>query len=297
MCTNSTRIFCEKKKTAQTGGGKDKIMSLLIPEKLPDCIDKPVEKLLTPLAENAGKTLGDLWFLVMGGISNAADMRRAKYAANLAKLKTSLENKIDAIPLDQRVEPDIQISCQALEDAKYCAENEDIREMFTELISATMDKRSSALVHPSFSGILKQMTTDEAKFLLKIRENTVLPVCNIISTHKDSEIYNVLFCDLYFETIEPFETEIYDNAFIISVLSRQGLIDVSYSKKLANKSAYEVFENSLFFKSKSEWEENRGVAVNLEKGSIFLTSAGKRFLQVCCPTPKSDECDVISSTD
>lgn len=271
-------------------------MSLLIPEDLPDCIDKPIEEAITPVAQGIGKTISDLWFLAMGGISQIADKKRIKYAHDLEELKKSLEKKTDDIPIEYRIEPDTQIACQALEDAKYCAGNEDIREMFANLIASTMDNRLCEYIHPSFSGILRQMTSEEAKFLMKIRQAEILPVCNILVTSKKSGRYSIIFNDFYVETIAPSEQVIVDNAFILSSLTRQGLIEISYNRQMANDGVYNIFKESVFFKSHVEWEEQNGTkTVTLQKGGIVLTHAGKRFLKACCPLSPDTRADVISS--
>lgn len=234
--------------------------------------------------------------MAMGGISQCAAEREIKYSFKLEQLKKSLEAKVQSTPLENRIDPNLQIACQALDDAKYCAENEDIREMFANLIASTMDNRVSKTIHPSFSSILKQMSSSEAKFLLKIREKKILPLCNILITYKETGDFFVRFNDLYLETFNPTEQEIVDNAFILSTLARQGLIEISYNHQLANNSIYDVFENSMFFKRKAELEEKGGnESVTLQKGSVELTNMGKRFLQVCCPPSQNRKEDVIPS--
>lgn len=172
-------------------------MSLIIPEKLPDCIDESVKNVTNPISTNIGKTIGDLWFLALGGISQCAEKKRIKYAAELENLKKSLEEKVEAIPPERRVEPNTQIACQALEDSKYCAENIAIREMFANLISSTMDSKTCDLVHPSFSTILKQMTSNDAIFFQKFSEKPDIPICNFILRHKQDTIYFYLLRNIY----------------------------------------------------------------------------------------------------
>ncbi len=263
---------------------------------VPDCLDKSVEELTKPVAQSIGKTINDLWFLALGGISQIAEKKRIKYAQALEEFKNSLEEKANAIPNENRTEPDTQIACQALQDAKYCVENEQIREMFANLIASTMDNRVSKTVHPSFSSILKQMSAADAKFLTKFVKVDLLPVCRIQEVNKENREYSILFSDLYIEETDTFEQTIYDNAFIISTLNRLGLIDVIYTSFVARQNVYDVFFNSLFFKSCVEHEKtNADIRIELKTGCMELTNLGRIFLEVCLPVQSSSTADAAQS--
>ena len=56
----------------------------------------------------------------------------------LENYNRELHEKIEAIPNEKRVEPDIQIVAPALEASKYCVEKEELREMFVNLIASSM---------------------------------------------------------------------------------------------------------------------------------------------------------------
>ena len=122
---------------------------------LPDALEEPAKALSMPLATNAGTTVGDLWFLAMGGISQAAAKRRAKYALELDKYKKDLEKKLNDIPVENRIEPNTQVVLNALADSQSCVEEETLREMFANLIASACDADKANAVHPAFPGIIK----------------------------------------------------------------------------------------------------------------------------------------------
>lgn len=128
----------------------------LINVELPSSIDHAVENLTKPITTNIGQTFGDLWFLVFGGISQAAENRKLKYANDLENFKEEVESKINEIPEEKRVEPNLQTVAPALENSKYCVESEQLRTMFANLISRSMNKVYSQYIHPSFADILKK---------------------------------------------------------------------------------------------------------------------------------------------
>ena len=77
--------------------------------------------------QNIGTTLADIWYLVFGGISQAAEKRKLKYAYALQEFEKELKEKISKIPEDNLIEPDMQVVAPALEASKYCIEKEEDR--------------------------------------------------------------------------------------------------------------------------------------------------------------------------
>ena len=61
------------------------------------------------LTKAIGSTVSDIWFLVFGGIGHLAEKRKLRYAVELENYNRELHEKIEAIPNEKRVEPDIQI--------------------------------------------------------------------------------------------------------------------------------------------------------------------------------------------
>lgn len=260
-------------------------MSVIIPEDLPDCIDNPIEEAITPVAKGIGKTLGDLWFLAMGGLSQLAEKKRIKYAAELDEFKKSLEKKVNAIPTENRVEPNTQIACQALEDAKYCADNKDVREMFANLIASTMNSELCNAVHPSYSIILKQMTSEDAKFFQNFIGNSNLPICRF-KLQFDNRSFSTLIDYSYFAKKDAKREEVNSNALILSSLERLGIISLHFDSHIKHTELYQVYVDSDIFKNFKKLYSADEYKVVLVKGYADLTVLGKNLLDICCPTKK-----------
>lgn len=128
--------------------------------------------------QNMGATIADIWYLVFGGISQAAEKRKLKYSYALQKFEKELEKEIFKIPEQNKIEPDIQIVAKALEESKYCVEKEELRFMFSKMIAASMDRNKCNKVHPIFSNIIRLLSPLEAnilKELYEINHNFFLP--------------------------------------------------------------------------------------------------------------------------
>lgn len=133
---------------------------------VPDSVDNAVKNITDKPTQNMGTTLADIWYLVFGGISQAAEKRKLKYSYALHEFENELKKKISQIPKDKLVEPDIQIIAQALEAAKYCVEKEELRHMFANLIANSLNDDTYEDVHPIYISIIKSLTPFDAKLLL-----------------------------------------------------------------------------------------------------------------------------------
>lgn len=147
---------------------------------VPDSVDNAVKNITDKPTQNMGTTFADIWYLVFGGISQAAEKRKLKYSYALQEFEKELKEKISKIPEDKLVDPDIQIVAKALEESKYCVEKETLRNMFATLITSSMNMDFSNIVHPSYIEILKRLSDFDAKLLLIIYQNDALSFTNLI---------------------------------------------------------------------------------------------------------------------
>lgn len=113
--------------------------------------------------QNIGTTFADIWYLVFGGISQAAEKRKLKYSYALQEFENELKEKISKIPKDKLVDPDIQIIAKALEESKYCIDKEELRHMFSSLIAASLNTGFS--ISPALINIISLLTPINARTL------------------------------------------------------------------------------------------------------------------------------------
>ena len=155
---------------------------------VPDSVDNAVKNITNKPTQNIGTTLADIWYLVFGGISQAAEKRKLKYSYALQEFEKELKDKISKIPKDKLIEPDIQIVAPALESAKYCVEKEELRHLFSNLISSSMNTEYCDFIHPSFPLILKQLSVFDANLFNIIYKNNINEFTNLIYNNIDSFI-------------------------------------------------------------------------------------------------------------
>lgn len=244
---------------------------------IPDSVDNALKNLSDEPTKNMGATLGDLWFLVFGGISHAADKRKMKYAHELETYRLELEKSIDKIPEEKRIEPSIQVTAQALENSKYCVESKDLRDLFTNLISNSMNIDYQQYVHPSFAEMIKQMSPLDAQVLkvFKKAHNSDLPICDY--RLRLVKGYNTIAEKVF---LDGPTNDIKANANALTSLERLGLIAMPLGTYLIAPDAYKKFEeHPLFSFAKEKYKEMGSLYV--EKRVATLTPLGKSFVNLC----------------
>lgn len=247
---------------------------------LPESVDNAAKNLTNSLSKNIGQTLGDAWLLVFGGISHAADKRRAKYDHALKAYNQELSDAVAAIPSEKQVEPSIQITAQALENSKYCIEEPELRNMFTSLISKSMNTDYCKDIHPSFAEIIKQMSVLDAHVIESFKHSarTQLPLCRYI-LQKDKG-YTVLLENVFLGYRHP---DLYALSISISSLVRLGLLKISDTECLVDdtKDWYQPFKEHLWFQNLQCTFPNNEISIL--KQVVILTPLGQSFSRVCIP--------------
>lgn len=247
--------------------------------KLPESVDNAFKNLTDEPTRNIGHTFGDIWYLVFGGLSHRADKKRIKYDFDLEQYKKDLTEKMNAIPDEEKQEPSLQITAQALDNSKYCISEPELRSMFVNLISNSMNQRVSGLVHPSFPEIIKQMSPMDAELLKGFKQKPKQPIANFVLKHKDGTSV-VLDSYLYFDLNE---SHTYPYATSISSLERLGLLSIDFSKWLSDESCYKIFSKWAYYESlKNDYNQPlSGDYVDIAKGICSLTPLGRSFVDIC----------------
>lgn len=253
---------------------------------LPDVVNKTLEKPATTM----GEKLSDLIEIIFGGITYTKEKLSLKRKMNFKQFKSRLEDKIDSIPKEKRMEPSESIIGPALEAAKYRIDTEQIQELFANLIASSLHKEKSELVHPAFIEIIKNLSSKDAQVIEELaymRDSHIIPIISVdehvMSIPNNSNHY-CAFSDKY---------GFHETNIILSSLLRTGLIEFNYVfSKDYN------FQGFTFHSMEEKFAKLRGehkVARNLSEplqykyGAINLTALGYEFAMVCVPNSFADD--------
>jgi hypothetical protein len=115
---------------------------------------------LRPGARQVGNLIEDLTKIILLGLAPI------QFAAALQdRYRDFLDTSVRRVPEESRVAPAPQILGPVLEGIRYEPEGSPISEMFSRLLSASIDRTRIHNAHPAFSQIIKQISSDEAILL------------------------------------------------------------------------------------------------------------------------------------
>jgi hypothetical protein len=262
-------------------------MGIDISSSVEKAIGNAADNVTNNLSKNIGQTLGDIWFLIFGGISQCAEMRKLKYSIELEKFKKELEHKISRIPKKRRTQATLQNIGPALDKAKYCVEESILRNMFANLIASILDSNYSGHVLPCFAGIIEQMTPLDADnityFVQKQQHPIASYVLSLQPNGKKIIKYNVFLSN-------PREQNLERQAISISNLTRLGLIGVDYNNCFTDETYYKSFYETPYYlevlqKLQSGSLQSIGthsvLELLIEKGNTYTTPLGNDFITIC----------------
>lgn len=159
--------------------------------------------------------------------------------------------------------------------AKYYVDTEELSEMFSNLIAASMNSDKLNEDHPSYVDVIKQLSPLDAKNLTMINIGGKLPIGDYIITLGKGKGGRVIEQDIFLETSE-FPNHV--QSISIRNLIWLGLIRRPEGSYLVNDEYYKKFEEHSIYKSvldKLKEEQKFGLLgkeakITLEKG-IELT--------------------------
>ena len=118
------------------------------------------EDALSPFAKELSKGLVSIARMVNSGVFLVEDSVHAVTSV----LRMTAEN-LALLPPKQISFDQPRVALQALNEAKFAINEDEIQRLFSNLISASLDKETSKLAHPAYIEIIKQLQPDEAKIL------------------------------------------------------------------------------------------------------------------------------------
>lgn len=204
---------------------------------------------------------------------------------NIEETKKLLEEKLKNIPPESIESPDAHIAVPAIQYISYCMNNQELRNMYANLLANSMNKVVKDGVHPSFVEIIKQLCPDEAKILRYLSEHIIIPTvtlrfekddgAGILGARNFSNVGELTGCEKAFDLDAYFDN-----------LIRLGLLRASpISGYMVGKNIYEPLKEHPYIKQlipeRTEYNIPR-----FSEGFIELTDFGNLFCEICIRNPK-----------
>lgn len=237
-----------------------------------------------PVAKSSGELLGLVPRAIKAALTPVEKWILQK-EYNIAETKKLLEEKLKNVPPEQIQPPEAYIAVPALQYISYCMDNQELRDMYANLLASSMVNVVKNGVHPGFVEIIKQLCPDEAKILRYFSSHTVIPTITLhykkkgetghVDIVKDfSNIGEIVGCE------QPYNIkEYFDN------LIRLGLLDSAKGMSyLTDKSKYEPLKSHEYlhqFLDPGAIEAAGFETSGFDESIISLTDYGESFCRIC----------------
>ncbi len=201
-------------------------------------------------------------------------------------VSTKVAEKLKDVPPENIATPKPNVAGPALESLKYTGHEETLRDMYANLLAASMDTRTANGAHPAFVEIIRQLTPDEARIIRLFAQKRPLPLVTVRWDYKvETEIEKggqdvlVHFSLLGWEAGCDFPdlTPAY-----IDNLCRLGLAEVPAFFQYTAPGIYDALEQHPKVQSaKKAIEDNEKLRASIEREGLRITELGKQFCNVC----------------
>ena len=202
----------------------------------------------------------------------------------LENFEKDLRKRMEEIPIEYIHDADPSIVGPVLESLKYTYDKKELREMFLNLLTSSMDCRKDTSIHPSYVQLIKQMDSFDANLFKYLASQVgyikaINPELIIKNTHRGC--YNAVpewYIDLE-GSVDIFQT----SASLVR-LSKLGLIELLRARPIIDAD-YNSLKDSNLLQNIVEGYSLNYPETNFEleatNSSLYVNDYGKQFAEVC----------------
>lgn len=202
-------------------------------------------------------------------------------------ITTKVSEKLKDISPENITTPDLSIAGPTIESLKFNGHKAELSEMFAGLFASSMNKKTNKNAHPSFVGIIGDMSALDAQFFAVISENLVLPTINITKSTVGIEVvshvacyYNEIFDKLATGLQFPAKGRLEVIQSSIENLDRLGLVN-SYRREwltdARHQKVYQALESGILAEEFRKRTVSDKYEYKIEKSYVGVTQTGKKF--------------------
>lgn len=241
---------------------------------------KAYDDALRPALQSVGGTLGAIVDF-LGIATMPLKYWSEKVRLNFVNRIKQYKDKLDAIPVAKRCEVLPEIGIPALQALPYTT-NDDVADLFTNLLTNASDVDMVQFAHPSFTEMIKRLSPDEARIVKYLKGKDFVCYSNVKGYSKSGQGFNMIFSHVSLITndvqlIFPNNENAYmSNLLSLGILSDQNTlhkVDQTDYLKIKEKIGFEELQQQLV----------PGVFKKLEQVNHFyeITDFGKLFINAC----------------
>ena len=237
------------------------------------------------------KSVGDLGSLLIRALkATLAPVEKwtLQREYNIAETRKLLEQKLERIGIDSISPPEPYIALPAMQYLTYCMDQEELRNMYANLLANSMIDAVKNGVHPGFVEIIKQLSPDEAKILKYMSTHDSVPTITLRFENENQEGNDIIrdFSDIGEQVgcEQKYEMEKhFDNLERLGLIAKSGMLF-----KLTEEEQYNQLKQHPYILKQKERREAKDQEFSkdvIREEFIRLTSFGKAFCDICVIAP------------
>lgn len=197
-------------------------------------------------------------------------------------LTKDVSAKLENLPPEKIVAPNPHIVGPAIEALKFTAQEEELRDMFSELIASSLNSDKNTEVHPSFVDIIKSMDKIDALIIKELSKTSSSPLIDIIKKKNGSQHFEYLSKNVTLLGVNAQLDNPWSSIASLNNLERMGLCKITTAQYLTDESVYEKIKAHPGIKKVFDDNSIEGeVIVDIKKGTVEMTRFGKMFINTC----------------
>lgn len=232
--------------------------------------------------ENKLEIKATLGGCIQAFIENKATKFIGKTKYDTALFLSDLNKKIGAIPTENVTEPRTSILGPTLETLKYNIDEEQIREMFINLLVSETDNRKQNKVLPAYIEIVRQLSSDDAALLKQLKKigKKQLSLCFIKLQPNNKNGYKDLDTIIVNNINNTCRQIIQPQKIILENLERLKIIQLERDLFLINDK--DSNEDAFNYYSKNIKNDVENTSLSYDNGVLTITDFGMQFIDICC---------------
>jgi len=246
--------------------------------KSPGLLKEMYFDIVQPGAKQVGKALN-----TVVGLGNTVllplQLINEKSQAIFEKNTKKYQQKLNETPEEEICEVSPEIGVPIVEKFSYIS-NEELSNMYTELLASASKKDKVNTAHPSFVNIINNLSPDEAKVLKFLKSNDRIPFYVVklkyIDENKGYHTLNRMFFRMKCLADLTFPDNIHS---YIDNLEGLALIKTSSTIFMVGENVYEPLEKLANDSYKQYVTDDKLHKLELDKGKMEVTPFGKLFME------------------
>ena len=211
---------------------------------------------------------------------------------NVAKTKKLLEKRLEGISPENIITPPSYIGVPVLQAISYCMNDDQLCNMYAELLANAMNCDCVDNVHPTYVEIIKQMSPFDAVVFQKLLKTLVRPAIGISYQNRRTKASYPVQDIVAFTDLEKYP--LVPTQISLENLERLKLIEINRSARYGNDEMYERLKQSVkyvvdtFISDNEKVFDKNAYEMVYKEYVIMIRGFGQYFARACMGADFSD---------